>query len=135
MKAMLLKIFREGVGRLMALISFISTPAKVKRAPEEQEKVNRIVKNMALYQYFACPFCIRVRRTIRRLNLPMEYRNAQKRGGEHRATLEKEGGAVQVPCLRIDEDGKSIWMYESSDIVAYLNQRFDPAYATSEHKA
>ena len=135
MKAILLKMFREGVGRLIALISFITTPAKVKRTPEEQEKVNRIVKNMSLYQYFACPFCIKVRRTIRRLNLPMEYRDAQERGGEHREALEKEGGAIKVPCLRMDEGAETTWMYESSDIVAYLNQRFDPEYNTADNKA
>ncbi len=132
-KAILLKIFREGVGGLMALISFITTPAKVKRSPDEQEQVNAEVQHMSLYQYFACPFCIKVRRHIRRLNLPMEYCDAQVRGGEHRNTLEKEGGAIKVPCLRIDEGEETIWLYESNDIIAYLNNRFDPTL--SEEKA
>ncbi len=125
-KAVLLKVFREGVGGFMAFISYITTPPKIKRTPEAQAEVDASVKNMSLYHYFACPFCIKVRRTIRRLNLPMEYRDAQVRGGEHRNTLEKEGGTIKVPCLRIDEVDKTIWMYESNDIIAYLNQRFDP---------
>jgi glutaredoxin len=135
MKAILLKIFREGVGGLIAFISYLTTPNKVKRSDKEQKQVNLAIANMSLYQYFACPFCIKVRRTVRRLNLPIEYRDAQVRGGEHRNTLEQEGGAIKVPCLRIDEDGETTWLYESNDIIAYLNQRFDPQYAAKESKA
>ncbi|MDQ7003834.1 MAG: glutathione S-transferase N-terminal domain-containing protein [Ghiorsea sp.] len=127
-KKVLLKIFREGIGGLMALVSYLTTPSKVKRSSEEQEKVNTEVQKLSLYQYFTCPFCIKVRRHIRRLNLPMEYRDAQVRGGEHRNTLEQEGGAAKVPCLRIEADGKVIWMYESNDIIAYLNKHFDPTF-------
>jgi glutathione S-transferase len=30
-----------------------------------------------------------------------------------------------VPCLRIEkEDGSSEWMYESKDIIAYLDERY-----------
>jgi glutathione S-transferase len=117
------------------LISYLTTPKKVKRSDEEQEQVNLAVANMSLYQYFACPFCIKVRRTVRRLNLPMAYRDAQVRGSEHRITLEQQGGALKVPCLRIDEGEKTTWMYESNDIIAYLNQRFDPEYIAVENKA
>jgi len=125
-KKLLLKIFREGVGGLMAFISFLTWPRKIKRSPEAQDKINNIAKNMSVYQYFACPFCIKLRRTVHRLNIPVEYRDAQVRGGEHRNTLEAEGGQTKVPCLRIDEDGKTTWLYESKAIVAYLNERFDP---------
>jgi glutathione S-transferase len=32
---------------------------------------------------------------------------------------------MKVPCLRIEhEDGHSEWMYESDEIVAYLQRRF-----------
>ncbi|MDQ6977991.1 MAG: glutathione S-transferase N-terminal domain-containing protein [Ghiorsea sp.] len=124
---MLLKIFREGVGGLMAFVSWLTSPRKIKRSPEEQQRVDAIAKNMSMYQYFACPFCIKTRRTVHRLNIPIEYRDAQVRGGEHRNTLEKEGGQIKVPCLRIDEGDKTTWLYESNAIVAYLNKTFDPA--------
>lgn len=127
-KAILLKIFREGVGGLMAFISYIIPSPKVKRSSEEQGAINKSAENMSLYQYFACPFCIKTRRTIRRLNIPLEYRDAQIRGGEHRNTLEKEGGQIKVPCLRIDRDNETIWMYESNEIISYLNKTFDPTY-------
>jgi len=127
LKKILLKIFREGVGGLMAFVSWLTSPRKIKRSPEEQQRVDAIAKNMSMYQYFACPFCIKTRRTVHRLNIPVEYRDAQIRGGEHRNTLEKEGGQTKVPCLRIDERDKTTWLYESNDIVAYLNKTFDPA--------
>ena len=126
-KAVLLKIFREGVGGLMALISFLTRPRKIKRTAEVQLEVEKQAAAFSLYQYFACPFCIKTRRAIHRLNIPMEYRDAQPRDGEHRTTLAQEGGTVKVPCLRIEKGDEVVWMYESNDIINYLNQQFDPA--------
>jgi len=130
-KAILLKIFREGVGRLIAVISFLTNPRKIKRDAQSQSVVNEKVEAMSVYQFFACPFCIKTRRAIHRLNIPLEYRDAQKRGGEHRQTLEQEGGRIKVPCLRIDDGEQSTWLYESNEIIAYLNQQFDPAVKQS----
>jgi len=126
-KKLLLKVFREGVGGLMAFISYLTRPRKIKRDAAAQLEVDLQAKSMSIYQYFACPFCIKIRRTIHRLNIPLEYRDAQVRGSEHRNTLEKEGGRIKVPCLRIDAGDQTTWLYESSEIVAYLNQQFDPA--------
>jgi len=126
LKAILLKIFREGVGGLMAFISFLTSPRKIKRTPDAQLEADEKAKTMSMYQYFACPFCIKTRRTVHRLNVPIEYRDAQIRGGEHRNALEREGGQIKVPCLRIDAGEKATWLYESNDIVAYLDEQFDP---------
>ncbi|ATX79541.1 Glutathione S-transferase, N-terminal domain [Mariprofundus aestuarium] len=126
-KAVLLKIFREGVGGLMAFVSFLTSPRKIKRTPETQLLADKKVESMSLYQYFACPFCIKTRRAVHRLNIPMEYRDAQHRDSEHRNTLEQEGGQIKVPCLRIDHGDETTWLYESNDIIAYLNQQFDPS--------
>ena len=39
--------------------------------------------------------------------------------------LIRGGGKSQVPCLRIDHPGGTTqWMYESTDIIAYLRRRF-----------
>jgi len=132
LKRLLLKILREGIGGLMAFVSYIISPKKIKRSTSEQNIANSMAANMSIYQYFACPFCIKTRRAVRRLNIPMEYRDAQVRGGEHRNTLEKEGGMIKVPCLRIEENGQTTWMYESNDIIAYLNQTFDPLLQVQE---
>jgi Glutathione S-transferase len=113
---------REGLGRLIVLIDWVFSPKKIKRSESEQAEVKKQVESLKLYQFYACPFCIKTRRTIKRLNLPMETRNAQT--GQFRAELLAGGGEVKVPCLRVKEGGDITWMYESSDIMAYLDKRF-----------
>lgn len=43
---------------------------------------------------------------------------------QDRQTLLEQGGKIKVPCLRIEEGGKTTWMYESKVIIDYLNNRF-----------
>ena len=81
------------------------------------------MRGLSLYQFYACPFCVKVRRTIHRLNLPVETRDAQNDPGI-KAELLQEGGSSKVPCLRIENNEGIQWMYESSDIVDYLEARF-----------
>lgn len=40
--------------------------------------------------------------------------------------LIKQGGKRQVPCLRIEQGSKVKWLYESADIVAYI-EKYKPA--------
>ena len=120
---MLLKLVREGLGRTLAFIDRITRPTAQVREPARQREVDAAVAEMSLYQYFACPFCIKTRRAIYRLNLPIEVRNAQG-DPTHRSALADGGGKIQVPCLRIDDDGMTTWMYESDEIIRYLKQRF-----------
>ncbi|MDP9941531.1 glutathione S-transferase N-terminal domain-containing protein [Ectopseudomonas alcaliphila] len=120
---MLLKALRIGLGQLVVFADWISRPRKLKRSPEAQAEVERATANLALYQFHACPFCVKVRRNMHRLNLPVQLRDA-KNDGEHRQALEQHGGRIKVPCLRIEENGQSTWLYESKAIIAYLDQRF-----------
>lgn len=119
---MLLKLLREGLGRLVILISFFIPTGRIKRSPEEQQCVDNQTASMSLYQFYACPFCLKARRAFKRLGLKIETRDAKN--NPHRADLQTGGGQVKVPCLRIDKDGETTWMYESSDIINYLEQRF-----------
>ena len=121
---MLLKLFREGLGQLVVIINFITLPRKMKRSVEEQKKVDEQASHMSLYQFKRCPFCVRTRRQIHKLNLPIELRDAS-RGSAYRDELENEGGEIKVPCLRIEENNTVQWLYESVAIIAYLNERFD----------
>lgn len=105
----------------------LTTPKAVPRSAEEQGRVERETRNLALYQFNACPFCIKVRKEMSRLGLPIETRDAQH-NPDHRAALEAGGGRVKVPCLLIEqEDGQQQWLYESDDIIAWLQERFEPA--------
>lgn len=118
----IIKGVREGLGRLIILIDFIFSPEKQQRTESDQEKINEEVKSIKLYQFYACPFCIKTRRVIKRLNLPIETRNAQS--GQYRAELLAGGGEVKVPCLKIESDEGVQWIYESTDIIQYLEKRF-----------
>ncbi|RMR05066.1 hypothetical protein ALP94_03706 [Pseudomonas savastanoi pv. glycinea] len=118
-----IKALRVGLGQLVIFIDFITRPAKKKRTPEAQAAVEQSAKNLSLYQFNACPFCVKTRRTLHKLNVPVALHDA-KNNEQDRQTLLNEGGKIKVPCLRIEEDGKTTWMYESKVIIDYLNQRF-----------
>ncbi len=120
---MLLKILRNGFGSIIVFIDWITQPSKLERTPEQQLLVEEKLKDMTLYQLYACPFCIKTRRALRRLNLPMEIRSVSV-GSLYREELQAGGGQIQVPCLRLQQNGKDEWMYESSDIIEYLEQQF-----------
>lgn len=128
---MLVKALREGLGRLIVLLDHVTRPKPVQRSETEQQAVNASATGLALYQFYACPFCVRTRREIHRLNLPIETRDAQN-DPVHRAALEQGGGKIQVPCLRIEDKDGTRWLYESADVIAYLQQRFDPQHAGGE---
>ncbi|REJ85399.1 MAG: glutaredoxin [Acidobacteria bacterium] len=94
--------------------------------PEEGggERSGRPVQGLVLYHFTSCPFCVRVRVATSRLgiDLPMKDIRADP---EARAELIEGGGSKQVPCLRIEEaEGGVRWLYESGDIVRYLEQRY-----------
>lgn len=99
-------------------------PTPMERTPEAQARVDQETARLSLYFFPSCPFCIAVRRQIRRLGLTIEERNIH----QNRAWAEElgeQGGVVQVPCLRITQpDGEIAWLYESADIVKYLQQRY-----------
>ncbi|MBM6551491.1 glutathione S-transferase N-terminal domain-containing protein [Marinomonas ostreistagni] len=118
-----IKLIRNLLGGLIALVDVITRGSKKKRPPEAQKAVNEATQDLALYQLFACPFCTKTRRAMYKLNLPIEKRSVAQ-GSAHREELEQGGGRVKVPCLRIEKDGQVEWMYESNDIIRYLEQRF-----------
>ncbi|TXD97062.1 glutaredoxin [Psychrobacter frigidicola] len=120
---MLVKLIREGLGRLIAGISVLTQGKPMARTEEQQADVNVACENLSLYQFQSCPFCVKVRRQIHKLNLPIELRDA-KNNEQFRNELADVGGRIKAPCLRIEQEGKSQWMYESNDINAYLQQRF-----------
>ncbi len=112
------------LGPFMLLGELLTTPKGIERSPGAQQKVDEESKNLALYQFSTCPFCIKVRKAIKGLSLNIPLRDALK-DPDARAELAEHGGNIKVPCLRItDDSGKHTWMYESDDIIAYLRERF-----------
>ena len=120
---MFVKALRVGLGQIIIFIDFLTRPGKKQRPAAVQAQVNAAAKDLTLYQFHACPFCVKTRRTLRRLNVPVALRDAKNNEQDRQALLE-QGGKIKVPCLRIEQDGQSTWLYESKAIIAYLDQRF-----------
>lgn len=118
------KTLRLIIGPIILFVDKITTPRGIKRPEEEQQKIDREVTNLVLYQFKTCPFCIKVKRNNKRLSLNIETRDAQH-NPTYREELLQGGGQIKVPCLKIvDEKGNDSWMYESDEILQYLQDRF-----------
>jgi glutaredoxin len=108
----------------MLLWDKLTTPKGIVRSEEEQNKMDEKTRHLALYQFRSCPFCIKVRRQIKRQSLNIDLLDAQN-DPQHRNDLLAGGGEIKVPCLRIEnEPGDYTWMYESDSIIKYLQKNF-----------
>lgn len=105
------------------LAAFGMGPA-IQRTPEAQARVDAETAAFGLYYFGICPYCKRVRRTIDRLSLTIELHDIRADSGARQALIQG-GGQDQVPCLRIrDAENGDRWLYESADIVVFLERRF-----------
>ena len=112
------------LGQIIILVDWLTRPKPVERSAEAQKEIDKQTKNMALYQFQQCPFCVKTRRSIRRLALDIEMRDARN-DPRWNQELINEGGKYQVPCLKITTDDGSVeWMYESTVINQYLDEKF-----------
>lgn len=115
---------RVVIGPFILLWEIVTTPKGVIRQPKKQLQVDSQCQRLTLYQFKTCPFCVKVRREMRRLSLNIELLDAQN-DLQNRTSLLNGGGQIKVPCLKItDTQGNSQWMYESTDIIKYLHERF-----------
>lgn len=116
----MLKAIRWILGKIILTLDSLFPPKSPERTPAEQAKINQKTAGLALYQFQACPFCVKVRRAMKRMGVQIELRDA-KESSQYADELLRGGGSLQVPCLRIPEAGGNVrWMYESSDIIGYL---------------
>lgn len=127
------RTLRRIIGPVMLFIDWLTTPKGIQRPPQEQEKIDHNTQSMALYQFKTCPFCIKVRRHTKRLSLNIETRDAQHDPAS-RAQLLTGGGAIKVPCLKLtNAAGEDRWMYESDEIIHYLNAQFGQEQFHDQH--
>ncbi|RMG35021.1 MAG: glutaredoxin [Gammaproteobacteria bacterium] len=131
---MIIRAIRWLLGQLIVFVDWATRPAPPVRTPEAQAAIDAATRNLALYQFRLCPFCVKVRRAMRRLGLNIELRDALN-DPRHKATLIGEGGQYKVPCLAITEDGQTRWLYESNDIIAWLEARFGKSPAITADSA
>lgn len=80
------------------------------------------IDGLTLYHFPTCLFCWRVRFAAWRMGLSLPMKNLMLNPSAHRE-LVSEGGKMQVPCLRIEEEESVRWLYESADIIGYLKKR------------
>ena len=120
-------VIRWILGQIILVLDFLTSPKAVVRETAAQQAVDDVTATMSIYQFKTCPFCVKVRRELKRHALHIELRDA-KNDAELKAELVREGGRHKVPCLRIEKADKSVeWLYESNDIIAYLNTQFNLA--------
>lgn len=116
-------LIRNLLGSIIAFFDVITRGSKLKRSPEEQSQVVAESENLTLYQFFGCPFCIKTRRAMYKLNVPVKKRSVSE-GSPYREELLKGGGKVQTPCLRIENKDGVEWLYDSKAIIGYIEKRF-----------
>ena len=119
-----LKLIRNGLGEAIVIANTVFKPKQLKRSEEEQRTVDKECEQLTLYQFHRCPFCVKVRRVMTRLCLPIPLKNAND-NEDYMTELVTGGGKRKVPCLRIEKESAVTWMYESRDIIDYLNNRFN----------
>ena len=120
-------VIRWILGQIILVLDFLTSPKAVVRETAAQQAVDDVTSTMSMYQFKTCPFCVKVRRELKRHALHIELRDA-KNDAELKAELVRDGGRHKVPCLRIENADKSVeWLYESNDIIARLKSQFNLA--------
>lgn len=120
----ILRSIRWLLGQIIVFVDWMTRPKKPVHTPQRKAELDEATDKMALYHFKLCPFCVKTRRKVRQLGLNIETRDARN-DPKWNTELVNEGGKYQVPCLRItQDDGDVKWMYESSKINNYLEQRF-----------
>lgn len=122
LKKHLLKLLRNGLGLIIVFIDWLTRPKKTIRSEADQNIAQTAMQGVSLYQFYACPFCVKTRRAIHQLNVDVETRDINKNPA-HREQLEQATGKVKVPCLRIEDGDNVKWMHESDKIINFLQMR------------
>ncbi len=94
---------------------------KVREGFETREQPDEL---LVLYNIEASPYCRKVRERLNELNLDYRVENVGKLSSR-RPELEERGGEVMVPYLIDANEG--VEMYESDEIVAYLEDTYGSA--------
>ncbi|MDE2214533.1 MAG: glutathione S-transferase N-terminal domain-containing protein [Candidatus Omnitrophica bacterium] len=80
-------------------------------------KKQRILSDLTLYHFMACPYCQRVRDFLNKEGIVVPMKDIRENPA-WRDELVAIGGKPQVPCLVID--GKAL--YESLDIIEWVKK-------------
>ncbi|MEX2366098.1 MAG: glutaredoxin [Pseudohongiellaceae bacterium] len=121
---MVFRLFRRLTGLVVNFYGRLTRPRQIQRSVEEKALLNREARGLSLYDYKGCSAGVKIRNTIHGLNIDIEIRDIRK-CPVHMDNLLSCHGRVQVPCLKIEENGKVQWLDQPEEIIQYLTQRFD----------
>tara|TARA_B100001996_G_scaffold369611_1_gene343210 strand:- start:573 stop:944 length:372 start_codon:yes stop_codon:yes gene_type:complete len=117
-----MRIIRFILGRIILFLDWATSPKPLSISQDEKIKIDAITSNMEIYEFRACPFCVRVRRFMKKNNISILTKDARK-NKEYADELINGGGKLQVPCLYIKKEGDNPkWLYESKDIIVFLSK-------------
>ena len=116
-----MNLIRFILGKVIINLDKIFTPNTLNRDINNQIKINKITRYYKLYQYHACPFCVKVRRFFKRESLNIDLVDAKKESCKQE--LIKNAGKLKVPCLRVESTNKQVrWIYESKEIIEFISK-------------
>ena len=104
--------------------AYTETSLTVTPAQQSQKTITPKTEKSAelvLYGRPSCPYCARVDRVIKELNIEDKLtRRRTSYGSEWRTDLQERTGSTQVPCLFINGEP----MFESLDIIDWMRSHF-----------
>ncbi len=68
-------IIRWIVGLIILVLNFIFSPSSPKLTTEQQAALDEQLASLSLYQLPACPFCVKVRRAMKRNGFNIELKD------------------------------------------------------------
>jgi glutaredoxin len=112
------------LGKIILGLDAAFVPKGLARPLADQLKIDHELKDWRLYQLQTCPFCVKVRREMKRLSITIPLLDIKKIPEAYEELM--QGGKIdQYPCLMIpNAQGEKKWMYESSEIIEFLKNRF-----------
>jgi glutaredoxin len=120
------KAVRCIVGFFVGFFGWMTRPAQIQRSEQDRKMLAHAVKGLRIYDYKGCPRSLKLRHTLHRLNLDIQYCDISS-SQIHQNNLLTQYGRLHAPCLRIEENQTVQWLDDSRQIIQYLNQRFDTA--------
>lgn len=122
------------LGSLILFLNWVFSPKSITRNSVLQNEIDQQFAGYTLFHYPACPFCVKVRRVMKKYNLSLKLvdpRNCETGMQD----LMKGGGILKVPCLKIQSSDEAItWMYESSSIISFLESQIPEAQEANNAK-
>lgn len=118
-----MSLTRHLTGKALGIVDRLVPVRPQVLTPAQRDQMERESRRMHLYYVRTCPSSISVRRHCQRMGLRVVEKDVQK-VNTYRHELVNGGGEHRVPCLRIDEEQGSRWVYSPEAIKDFLNNRF-----------